>query len=228
MLEGLDHDWVYSGNRPYVTYSHVPPGDYTFRVKAANSSGIWNEEGVAYKIYVSPPWWETWWFLSAAVITIAYAIYLLYRYQLKQALKLQTIRNRIAGDLHDEIGSTLSSISIYSQVAKKEVTSKAPEAAAMLENITDSTTGMMDAMNDIVWMINTKNDRFHNIVDRMNAFANELLEAKDCDVHFHITPELQKLHLDMSQRKISTSFSKKPSTTQRNMPIAEMFGLTSR
>ena len=110
-------------------------------------------------------------------------------------------RNRIAGDLHDEIGSTLSSISIYSQVAKKEVTRKAPEAAAMLENITDSTTGMMDAMNDIVWMINTKNDRFDNIVDRMNAFANELLEAKDCNVHLHITPELQKLHLDMSQRK---------------------------
>jgi len=48
----------------------------------------------------------------------------------------------------------------------------------MLENITDSTTGMMDAMNDIVWMINTKNDRFNNIIDRMNAFANDLLEAK--------------------------------------------------
>ncbi|HYV95620.1 MAG TPA: two-component regulator propeller domain-containing protein [Chitinophagales bacterium] len=200
-LEGLDHDWVYCGNRAYVTYSHVPPGDYTFRVKAANSSGIWNEKGVAYKISVSPPWWATWWFRIAAVLIIAAAIYLLYRYQLGQALKLQTIRNRIAGDLHDEIGSTLSSISIYSQVAKKEVTQKAPEAAAMLENITDSTTGMMDAMNDIVWMINTKNDRFDNIVDRMNAFANELLEAKNCNVHLRITPELQRLHLDMSQRK---------------------------
>lgn len=200
-LEGLDHDWVYSGNRAYVTYSHVPPGDYTFRVKAANSTGIWNEKGVAYKIYVSPPWWETWWFRISGVFIIAAAIYLLYRYQLRNALKLQAIRNRIAGDLHDEIGSTLSSISIYSQVAKKEVVSKAPEAAAMLENITDSTTGMMDAMNDIVWMINTRNDRFDNIVDRMNAFANELLEAKNCNVHLHIMPELQKLHLDMSQRK---------------------------
>ncbi|HYV95618.1 MAG TPA: two-component regulator propeller domain-containing protein [Chitinophagales bacterium] len=200
-LEGLDNDWVYSGNRAYVIYSHIPPGDYTFRVKAANSSGIWNEKGVAYKISVSPPWWATWWFRIAAVLTIASAVYLLYRYQLQQALKLQAIRNRIAGDLHDEIGSTLSSISIYSQVAKKEVINKAPEAAGMLENITDSTTGMMDAMNDIVWMINTKNDRFDNIVDRMNAFANELLEAKNCNVHLQITPELQRLHLDMSQRK---------------------------
>ena len=200
-LEGLDHDWIYSGNRAYVTYSHVAPGDYTFRVKAANSSGVWNEKGVAYKILVSPPWWERLWFRILAVLTIASAIYLLYRYQLKQALKLQAIRNRIAGDLHDEIGSTLSSISIYSQVAKSEVKEKAPEAASLLENITDSTTGMMDAMNDIVWMINTKNDRFDNIVDRMNAFANELLEAKNCNVHLQITPELQKLHLDMSQRK---------------------------
>lgn len=200
-LEGLDHDWVYSGNRPYVTYSHVPPGDYTFRVKAANSSGVWNEKGIAYKIYVSPPWWATWWFRIAAVFAIASAVYMLYRYQLRQALKLQAIRNRIAGDLHDEIGSTLSSISIYSQVAKKEVMKNPAQAVSMLENITDNTTGMMDAMNDIVWMINTRNDRFNNIVDRMNAFANELLEAKNCDVHLHVTPELVKLRLDMSQRK---------------------------
>ncbi|HYV95642.1 MAG TPA: two-component regulator propeller domain-containing protein [Chitinophagales bacterium] len=200
-LEGLDNDWVYSGNRAYVTYSHVPPGDYTFRVKAANSSGVWNEKGVAYKISVSPPWWATWWFRIAAVLAIASAVYLLYRYQLRHALKLQAIRNRIAGDLHDEIGSTLSSISIYSQVAKKEVMSKAPEAAGMLENITESTTGMMDAMNDIVWMINTRNDHFDNITDRMNAFANELLEAKNCNVHLHISHEMEKLRLDMSQRK---------------------------
>jgi signal transduction histidine kinase len=200
-LEGLDHDWVYSGNRPYVTYSHVPPGDYTFRVKAANTSGVWNEEGIAYKISVSPPWWATWWFRTVAVLAIAAAIYLLYRYQLQQALKLQVIRNRIATDLHDEIGSTLSSISIYSQVAKKEVMKQAPGAAAMLENITESTTGMMDAMNDIVWMINTRNDRFENITDRMNAFANELLEAKNCNVHLHISHEMEKLRLNMSQRK---------------------------
>jgi signal transduction histidine kinase/ligand-binding sensor domain-containing protein len=200
-LEGLDPEWVYSGNRTYVTYSHVPPGDYTFRVKAANSSGIWNEKGIAYKISVSPPWWVTWWFRTAAILAIAFTIFLLYRYQLKQALKVLAIRNRIATDLHDEIGSTLSSISIYSQVAKKEVIKKAPEAADMLENITESTTGMMDAMNDIVWMINTSNDRFGNITNRMNAFANELLEAKNCNVHFHISGDLEKLRLDMVQRK---------------------------
>ncbi len=84
-LEGLDHDWVYSGNRAYVTYSHVPPGNYTFRLKAANSSGIWNEEGVSYKISVSPPWWATLWFRIAAVLAVGTGIYFLYRYQLTQA-----------------------------------------------------------------------------------------------------------------------------------------------
>jgi signal transduction histidine kinase len=135
------------------------------------------------------------------ILAIAFTIFLLYRYQLRQALKVMAIRNRIAGDLHDEIGSTLSSISIYSQVAKKEVIRKAPEAADMLEHITESTTGMMDAMNDIVWMINTRNDRFDNITNRMNAFANELLEAKNCNVQLHVDPELEKLRLDMAQRK---------------------------
>jgi ligand-binding sensor domain-containing protein/signal transduction histidine kinase len=65
-LEGVDPDWVYSGSRRYAAYTNISPGDYTFKVKATNSDGVWNKEGVSISIVIKPPWWLTWW---------AYAIY---------------------------------------------------------------------------------------------------------------------------------------------------------
>lgn len=59
-LEGFDADWVQSGSRNYVSYTNLPGGDYTFRVQAANSDGVWNETGAALKLTVTPPFWQTW------------------------------------------------------------------------------------------------------------------------------------------------------------------------
>lgn len=69
MLEGFDQDWMYtdSANR-LATYTNLDPGDYTFRVKASNNDGVWNEEGTALAVTITPPWWVTWWFRSLAVL----------------------------------------------------------------------------------------------------------------------------------------------------------------
>ncbi|MFC2053097.1 two-component regulator propeller domain-containing protein [Chloroflexota bacterium] len=70
MMEGLDKDWNYIGNRRYAGYTNVPPGEYTFRVKGSNSDGVWNEEGASINITITPPFWQTWWFriLAAALV----------------------------------------------------------------------------------------------------------------------------------------------------------------
>ncbi len=60
-LVGVDKQWVRNVNQRYVTYPNLAPGDYTFRVKAANSDGIWNREEAAIHFVVQPPWWATWW-----------------------------------------------------------------------------------------------------------------------------------------------------------------------
>ncbi|MBN2414517.1 sigma 54-interacting transcriptional regulator [bacterium] len=75
MMSGIDRDWVYSGNRHFVTYSPLPPGAYTFRVKAANSDGVWNEEGITLYIKIIPPFWKTPWF---RIVLFAIAALLLF------------------------------------------------------------------------------------------------------------------------------------------------------
>ena len=74
MLEGFDQDWVQAGNRHYAGYTNVPPGDYTFRVRATNSDGVWNVDGAALAIKITPPFWQTWWFRILATAGVLGAI----------------------------------------------------------------------------------------------------------------------------------------------------------
>ncbi|MDQ4140284.1 MAG: hypothetical protein M3142_07140, partial [Bacteroidota bacterium] len=60
-LTGIDKDWVYSGNRRLTSYTEIPPGSYTFKVKGSNNDGVWNEKGTSIRIIIRPPWWRTTW-----------------------------------------------------------------------------------------------------------------------------------------------------------------------
>jgi signal transduction histidine kinase/ligand-binding sensor domain-containing protein len=82
-MEGLDDDWVYAGTRRYAEYRNLPAGDYVLRVKGSNNDGIWNEEGVALYISVSPPCWETWWFQGLVVLALAGAVSGAYRLRVR-------------------------------------------------------------------------------------------------------------------------------------------------
>jgi signal transduction histidine kinase len=110
---------------------------------------------------------------------------------------LQTLRNKIASDLHDDVGSTLSSIAIFSEVAQQQT----KEVIPMLNTIGDSARKMLDAMADIVWTINPENDNFEKIILRMRSFAYELLGAKKIEFEFEADDEAGKKKLPMDVRK---------------------------
>lgn len=118
-------------------------------------------------------------------------------YTTRQQLKLQTLRNKIASDLHDDVGSTLSSISIFSDMVKLQ----SKEINPLLDTIGESSKKMLDAMGDIVWTINPENDDFEKILTRMRSFAYELLGAKKIDFAFDADERLHELKLSMDVRK---------------------------
>jgi two-component sensor histidine kinase len=199
-LVGFDKDWIQSGNTKNATYTNLDPGTYTFKVLGSNNDGTWNEKGASVQLVILPPWYGTWWFRTAFVLAVMMAGYAFYRYRLAQALKLQAIRDRIAGDLHDEVGSNLSNIYIFSNVALQK-TKAEDETAPLLQKITDYTQQSMEAMNDIVWMINTRNDRFENIMVRMRTLAAEFSEASNCKLHLDFDENLNHVKLNMEDRK---------------------------
>ena len=118
-------------------------------------------------------------------------------YMTRQQLKLQKLRNKIAADLHDDVGSTLSSIYLFSEMARQQ----SKEVMPMLDTISESSKKMLDAMADIVWTIHPENDELEKIILRMRSFAYELLMTKQMDFEFDADETLNNLKLSMEVRK---------------------------
>ncbi len=200
-MEGFDRDWIYAGAAREATYTNLDPGMYRFTVQASFEGGAWSHRNKTLAIIVIPPWWRTWWFYSL-VITLTFSItYALYRYRLAQLMKLERVRNRIARDLHDEVGSSISTIAIYSKIVKEHLGSSTFNNEPLLKKITDNAAEIMDAMSDIVWNINTKNDAFDQIIIRMREHAHELFEAKGYHLHFQFDEHLNNMKLEMERRR---------------------------
>ncbi len=198
MLEGYDEDWIYTDARKrFVTYTNLDPGDYIFKVKASNNDGIWNDTPKVIRLMIAPPFWQTLWFKFITIIILSGIVYFFYRYRLSQVLTLQSIRNKIASDLHDDIGSTLNSISVYSEVAKKDP-DRRDHALSM---IGESSRKIIDSMSDIVWTINPDNDSFDRIVSRMRSISYNLLKARKIDFAFKADESLNKILLPMETRR---------------------------
>jgi ligand-binding sensor domain-containing protein/two-component sensor histidine kinase len=196
-LVGLDKNWIYSGTRRYASYPGLAPGTYTFKAKASNNDGIWNEKGTSLIIIIHPPWWQTWWAYLLWTVIILALLYSIYYIRISRLRELLQVRNKIAHDLHDDVGSTLSSISIMSEMAKR----KTPESSVLLERIGSNAQQMQENMSDIVWAINPKNDHFEDVLKRMKMFASEMLEAKNIALHFCAEEALYHQKLSMSQRR---------------------------
>ena len=123
-LNGFDKGWSISDLSNTATYTNLNPGDYTFCVQASNDNITWSATSALLNLHVLPMWWQTWLFkifIGCCLLAIGYAIY---RYRLQQLLRIERMRNNIARDLHDEIGSSLSSISIFSKLAQRRINTK--------------------------------------------------------------------------------------------------------
>lgn len=179
MLEGVDSDWIFSDKRRNVTYSKLAPGQYTFKVKASNSEGVWNERGTQLEITITPPWWQQTWFIVLCFLLTIAIIYFIDRYERNRKKQLEAVRARISRDLHDDMGSTLQSISVMSEIARmKSQSDNQQESIPFIEKIGSASREMVEKMNDIVWAVNPKNDNFENIILHMRAFGGELLAGK--------------------------------------------------
>lgn len=201
MLEGFDKTWIDAGTKNEATYTNLSPGSYVFKVLGCNSGNIWCKNPSTLKICVLSPWWGTWWFRTFVTVLFVALLYALYRYRLFKVLELERVRNRIAQDLHDEIGSTLSSISLYGAAIQKNPNGLSKQNSHILSKITQSTTHMMESMNDMVWTIKADNDHFEHVINRMRAFAVNMTEAKGIELHFTTDAQIQTMTLNMEQRK---------------------------
>jgi signal transduction histidine kinase/ligand-binding sensor domain-containing protein/DNA-binding response OmpR family regulator len=108
-LVGLDKEWIYTGNRRFARYTDLRPGSYTFRVKASNNDGVWNQAGTSLQVIIHPPWWETWWAYALLTVLILMLIWLARQQLIKrERLKTQLRFERLTAEKLQEIDALKS------------------------------------------------------------------------------------------------------------------------
>ena len=199
-LEGFDKYMSSLTTQPTASYGNLSPGKYTFRVKGMDANGFWSDE-CRYSFAIRPPWWKTWWFRTLAgiafVLLVFFAGRFIYIYQLRKQrialekeLAVQYERQRISADLHDEIGSTLSSISIYSSLAKIE-----EDKEPYLESISNNVNEAVSKLDDLVWSISPQYDTLSSVIYRLMSYAQPLANAKEINLTLEITEDIKSLKL---------------------------------
>ena len=197
-LEGLDEDWSYLGSTPFVRYNKLPPGDYVLHIKGSDSKGNWSEGELAVPITVRPFFYQTWWFYLLVLVLVGGIGYGISRFRHSRLLEMERMRTRIASDLHDEVGSMLSGLSMQAELLEFSVAEKDRHR---LHYISDISHSAVSKMRDLVWSIDSRRDKVKNLLDRMREQAADLLQPRDITCRFELgdLPLEKKLPVDMRQ-----------------------------
>ncbi|MGN6554871.1 MAG: triple tyrosine motif-containing protein [Verrucomicrobiota bacterium] len=183
-LEGVDEDWV-DTERRNVTYPRLPKGHYRFRVSACSPEGAWSDKEASVMFQVEPFFWETWWFrLLVPTLFTAFVIALV-RYVSFRRLRSQVIhleqqsalykeRARIAQDIHDDLGASLTQISFMGELARQD--SATPEKVTVhIETMAGTARRAVKALDEIVWAVNPRNDTLVQFIDYTAQFSLDYL-----------------------------------------------------
>jgi signal transduction histidine kinase len=201
-LEGADADWSPPTLHRAVNYANLSPGRYRFMVRAVRADGSSSEAPAVMSFMILPPIWQRWWFVTGALVLMAIpaAAFGRYRYHQRKAVRaaqqalrksreerlaeLERVRGRIAADLHDDIGSNLTRISLISEVAQRKLDGADPPVGEHLSSIGKLSRELVDSMSDIVWAINPHKDHLADLSQRMRHFASDLFTARQVQFRF--------------------------------------------
>ncbi len=198
-LLGVDDSWHQPTSQREVTYANLKPGFYQFQTKALTSSGIESEPTTLCSLTIVPPFWQRWWFITLMFVSTVTILYVMYKYRVSRLLEIERLRVRIASDLHDDVGSTLTKISVHSELIQS-IDDK-EEMNTSLKKIGEMSRELVTTMSDIVWSIDARNETIGNLIDRMEEFAHSVLIPKEISVDFqtHGLPTSKKLSVDLRQ-----------------------------
>jgi ligand-binding sensor domain-containing protein/signal transduction histidine kinase len=208
-LEGMDADWVDAGDRREAHYN-VPPGKYRFDVAACNKDGIWNMAGASLAIVLQPHFWQTWWFQSGAVLLIIGSAGGTARYvetrRLRRRLQLleqlhavERERGRIAKDIHDDLGSSLTRIMMLGERAEEGLVNH-EEVGLHVRKIIASARGTVQSLDEIVWAINPENDTLDGLVSYISHYADEFFESTNISCRLEVPDKLPSVILPAEVR----------------------------
>lgn len=211
-MEGVDKDFITASDvKGFARYANLKPDKYRFLIKSANADQVWNDELRVISISIIPPFWMTWWFRLLSIFSIlSLGYWILREYYYRQLEKKDLIlreqkliidkqqaiekeRSRIASEMHDDLGSGLTTIRYLSDRALKNAGTD--EEKNQISKIASQSNSLIRNMSEIIWALNTRNDTTGNLLAYLRRYASEFLEEHQIHLQWlqEGIPDNQKL-----------------------------------
>ena len=202
-MEGHEKDWTPPNGTRVAYYGKLPPGQYRFQVKACNEDGVWNEAGSTLAITVEPPpppFWRTWWFRSTSIAcflgTIIAVVHYLSTQKLQRQLEglrqqeaLEKERSRIARDIHDQLGASLTQVALLGEFVESDKDSPM-DVEAHARQISQTARDTTRVLDEIVWTVNPSNDTLDGLITYVCKYAQEYLAVAGVRYRLDVPAEL--------------------------------------
>ncbi len=173
------------GNNRQIYFNELAPGTYNLRVKAISKDGIANPLGDSIQFTILTPFWKTGWFYLALVLTLLlvswWVYHMLYRMKMQRLAEIESVRKLAAQDFHDELGSKLSIISMYSELTKKQLGGTDKQVPGYLNKVITTSNSLYDSMKDLLWALNPEQDTIHDLFLNLKDFGEELYSHSDIE-----------------------------------------------
>jgi len=169
--------WQDAGKEASVHLVSLPPGTYSLSVRAMAPDQVAGRPA-SVTFAIQQPLWRRWWFQLGCGIGIAMAAYAIHRHRLRNHLALERMRSHIAMDLHDDIGASLSRISVISEVLRGRLPRGDDQLHNLLNDVAASSRALVKDMADIVWSLDSRHDQIGELASRLRAFGSDLLEKR--------------------------------------------------
>ncbi len=209
-LEERGDKWTDAGAQRFAAFDRLEPGEHRFRVIACNNDGVWNEAGAPMTFVVQPFWWQKLWFrgvaLGAAIVLISgmvrSAALRKVRRRLVELERQQAIdreRTRIARDIHDDVGSALTQLTLLASPQAEEP-EETGSTAARLGQITELSREIVGKLDELVWTVSPRHDTTTGLVDYLCHYAEATLRAAGLQLRYHIAPDISMLPVGSDRR----------------------------
>ncbi|MBK8280008.1 MAG: hypothetical protein IPK94_07775 [Saprospiraceae bacterium] len=226
-IKNYDSHWhrtVY----PQFRYSGLPGGDYKLQVSI---DSMHNNIIAEYLFDVKKKYSEQWWYWLFVISTIlgigSLITYFWYLYDFRQKMLANHMRQRMAADLHDEIGSNLSNMAFSAELIKKKLIGQSKDLDPLINTLLNNSRDTSSLLSDTIWALNPKHDSFDKLIDKMKSFAHNMLSAKEITYQFDQSgngpqPSIsieQKRNIYLIYKEAINNIAKHSEATQVNILI---------
>ena len=200
-LEGFDHDWIDGGGRRVASYTNLRPGNYVFRVIAANNDGVWNESGAALDFYLQPRFYQTYWFYLLCVLLLALTAWQLYRLRVRRmALQFRAVlaeRNRIAREIHDNLAQDILGISVQLELVARLMPAAAESAKGHLDRARMLVRNSMTEARRYVWDLRSQELQKKDLPAALRDTTKRLTAESNIDTVVEVAGPLRPLPVEV-------------------------------